>query len=176
MTKKRTYRKKTGRPISLGAFSLLAKRGEAPLSDKRISEFLSGWRARLLQDQGATEETISASRLALTDRAVSVLGLIRMIEKDVAKFGVFLESGKFHPLLEEVYPRYVALLKTLLREIGIEKRADGEDDLLSYVEERYGKEKPETEEKGDSRAQDDSGEATESGDGETGRGERESVR
>jgi hypothetical protein len=87
-----------------------------------------------------------------------------MIEKDVARFGVFLKSGELHPLLEEVYPRYVNLLRSLLRELGIERKEGDGFDVVRYVRES---ESALEGEKGDSRAQDDSGKEIESGDGET---------
>ena len=151
MKKKRI---KTGRPLTPYGFNLLAKRGDESLTDKRDLIFLSNYREGAIQDQGATEATLSANRLILTDRTVSVLGAIRMIERDVAKYGVFLKDGSFHPLLEEIYPRYINLLRTLLRDLGLEKKEGGGFDIVEYARERYGPLTGESETQGEAEVKD----------------------
>lgn len=149
-----------------GGFSIVNK--AALIKDrKRLSRYLRDFRDELILNLGgeAREEGLTALQKALIERLVSLLGTLRLIEIYVSETGV-LKDGQLIPILKEGYLRYLNSFKLIADKLGINVRRESDFDVVRYMEEKYGSDKPEGE-KADSRAQDRSGEAIEGGDGES---------
>ena len=134
MKDKTTEKKRTGRPPKHGAYSLLVKAGELPQRLGYIRRFIEEARAGLIRDVGGTAEGLTTAQAVLIDRAISLLGVIRTIESNLAEEGI-MQGGNLVHVLRDSYLAYTNSLRLILRELGINTRKGDEPlDLGRYIE------------------------------------------
>jgi len=117
---------KTGRPVLHGGFSvrppgeLLRGRPKA-----RLRAYLTTFRRKLIEDLAAgKEEDLTAGQLALIDRAVGKLAVIRMMEMYIADVGPWkdLKEGQLRPVVTGPLLAYSRELRADLQALGLERR------------------------------------------------------
>lgn len=96
----------------------MIRRGELPERRGYLRRYLTACREALITDMGAP----SAAEVIVLDRAISKLGVIRMIEEYFAETGIFI-NGQLAPVLSQDYVRYCESLRRDLLTLGIERRA-----------------------------------------------------
>jgi hypothetical protein len=126
--------RKSGGPISHGAYSLLAT-GEYPESRKDVARWLGVVRRCMIHDLGPTEADLTAAQLVLIDRVIGKLGVIRCVEEYVRKTGI-MQGGALAPILRNNYLAWTNSLRLDLMALGIAKQRSGEVlDVHEYIEE-----------------------------------------
>jgi len=107
--------------IKHGVYS---QRAKLPAAIKREAVF---FREKIITDIAGSEDKLSGAELMLIDRTINLYGVIRMIEKHVARHGAF-DGKDFRPILATNYLAYNNTLRLNLRELGIKRRVE---DMLS---------------------------------------------
>ena len=88
----------------------------------RIVKYLIGCREALLEDLGG-EENLSAQKLMLIDRLISLLGVVRGIEEH-HKDNIMNSDGSLKPALGKNYLAYVNSARQILALLGLERRSE----------------------------------------------------
>lgn len=116
------------KPLPLGrrqpkpaGFSFLTKRC-SPEDRLKIIRYLSGCRNALLTDLGG-EENLSAQKIILIDRLVSLLGVIRGIEEFHSE-NILTPTGDLKPALGKNYLSFINSTRLLLTTLGIERHSE----------------------------------------------------
>jgi hypothetical protein len=110
-----------GRRGKPAGFSFLTRRC-APDERLRITRYLTGCRQALVEDLGG-EENLSAQRLILIDRLISLLGVIRGIE-EFCHEDIMNSDGSLKPALGKSYLAYVNSARQILCVLGLERASD----------------------------------------------------
>lgn len=132
-TQGKTKKVRRGRPALHGGYSLLT-RGELPERRRWLRGYLSEVRQGLVRDLGPTERDLTSAQGVLIDRAITKLGILRVIEEHVRETGVF-KKGQLDPALGTHYLAYSNSLRLELQALGINQRKASEVlDLGRYKE------------------------------------------
>lgn len=107
------------------------KSGILPDEHKDLLPILNTVRKNILSDLGSIE-SLSQSQLLLVDSAVSILACKTLIERFIAKEGAF-RGSRLQPVLAQNYISFVNTLQRLLRELGLERKADKSGSLQDYI-------------------------------------------
>ncbi|MBA7496140.1 hypothetical protein ES702_06738 [subsurface metagenome] len=148
MTKPRI---KPGPQFKHGGYSLIAK-DEVFENNPRIRIYLEECRAGLVRDIAGSEDQLSQQQSILIDRIISKLGICRLIEAYVEKYGILrrdrLKDNQILELEPALGVNYLAFSNSIDRALialGLnKKKRDGVIDLKQYAKEKY----PDPEEKG----------------------------
>lgn len=108
-----------GRRAKPAGFSFLTRRC-APDERLRIVRYLTGCRQALVGDLGGGEN-LSAQKLILIDRLISLLGVIRGIE-EYHQENILNGDGSLKAALGKNYLAYVAQARLILTALGLEKK------------------------------------------------------
>ena len=93
MTQKSTVtRKKPGPVPRHGGYSLLTT-GRLPERRRYIAPYLTEVREGLVHDLGESEASLSTAQRVLIDRAVTFLGVVRLIEEHAREYGLLDQRG-----------------------------------------------------------------------------------
>ncbi len=98
----------------------------------RVMRYLSGCREALILDLGPREEDLSAAKLILIDRLISLLGVTRGIEEHF-KDNLFTPSGDLQNALGSHYLAYSNSIRLILTTLGIERRAGKEPTIQDII-------------------------------------------
>jgi len=109
-----------GRRPKPSGFSFLTRRC-TPDEKLRITRYLTGCRDTLLQDLGG--EDLSAQKLILIDRLISLLAIIRGIE-EFHQENIMTDTGELRPALGKNYLSYVNSARLILCSLGLERRTE----------------------------------------------------
>ncbi len=99
----------------------------------RIVKYLIGCREALLADLGG-EENLSAQKLMLIDRLISLLGVVRGIEEH-HKDNILNRDGTLKPSLGKNYLSYVNSSRQILMCLGLERVTDKIPSIAEIVAE-----------------------------------------
>jgi hypothetical protein len=126
-----------GRRAKPSGFSFLTRRcnDEERL---RITRYLIGCREMLIHDLGG-EENLSAQKLILIDRLISLLGVIRGIE-EYHQENIMTDDGGLRPALGKNYLSYVNSTRLILCSLGLERKSEQILSPMQYIRE-YDKKK-----------------------------------
>ena len=102
-------------------YSYLSRKLE-PLGKLKIIRYLSGCRDALIIDLGG-ESSLSAQKLILIDRCISLLGVIRGIEESHQE-NIMTDRGELRPALGKNYLSYVNSARLILCSLGLERRTE----------------------------------------------------
>jgi len=135
--KKRKGKKPGPRPGSKyrhGGFSLLTRGVKEGLPEKRryIGHYLSTIREGLIHDLAASEKDLSTAQKVLIDRAITFLGVVRLIEEHARQHGVLDARGRLSSGLTGHYLSFNRHIKEILAILGIDKRKS--EEVLSPLE------------------------------------------
>ena len=100
----------------------MIRRGEFPERRSYIRAYLTACREGLIRDLGPAESDLTAAERIVLDRAISKLGVIRMIEEYCSENGIF-ENGQLRSVLSADYVRFCDSLRRDLLTLGIGHRA-----------------------------------------------------
>jgi len=138
-------KKKRGRPLRHGGFSLIAK-DELLKDQPHIRQYLLDCRAGLVRCVSGSEEMLTEQQRILIDRIISKLSICRLIEAYIEKYGIFRRDMlkkkvlELEPALGKSYLAYSNAIDRALVTLGIDKRKnEGVIDIHKYVAQRYGK-------------------------------------
>jgi len=95
-----------------GGYSYIA-RGVLPKHLSHIRKFLEYTRKRLILDFGGPEEVIPIAIILLIDRVISKLGILRCLEEQARRSGIFVSGELSAPLRES----YIAYSNSMRRDI-----------------------------------------------------------
>ena len=138
-TTKKKKKPRLGRPPKHGGYSLLTAKGELPENRKYVRRYLTEVREGLIEDIGGTEESLTTAQRVLIDRIVSKLGVVRCIEEHIRENTV-MTGHDLAPSLRGSYLAYNNSIRLDLQALGVDKRKGEEGlDLMTYVQEKYGK-------------------------------------
>ncbi len=122
-----------GRPPVHGGYSYLT-RGELPERRRWLRAYLAEARCGLVRDLGPLEQDLTTAQRILIDRAVTKLGVLRVIEEHARETGIF-KGGELDPALRDFYLAYTNSLRLELQALGIDKRKSAEClDLGRYID------------------------------------------
>lgn len=129
--KSKKGRETRGRPRKHhGGYSLL-RTGKVPENRNYIRRYLRDVREKIIEDLGPTENDMSGVQLVLLDRLTSLLGCVRLMEETARENS------------EELPKHYLSFNNSVTKIcsiLGVEKKAlDEGPDLMTYVNETYGK-------------------------------------
>lgn len=114
---------KTGRPRTThGGYSYLVS-GHISERNQHVLRYLVHCREGLIVDlDPGGEANLSTSQVVLVDRAVSILGVIRLIE-EYAKVNGIMEGPHLTPSLGQHYLSFNNSLRLILNQLGVSKGA-----------------------------------------------------
>lgn len=132
---------KGGRPrVKHGGFAYLAKGKVTGKRQRHIQLYLDAARQGLVDDLsgGQGECALPAAKIVLIDRALAVLGILRLIEEYVAEKGIIAENGELTPPLGSSYISYHNTLRQTLALLGVDRRKGVNDETLErYIKRKY---------------------------------------
>lgn len=120
----------SNRPQKPAGYSFLTKKC-SETERVRITRYLSACRDGVIQDLGG-EEALSAAKLILVDRLVSLLGVIRGIES-YHQDDILTAQGELKPALGKNYLSYVNSTRLILCALGLEKIPKGPASLEDVI-------------------------------------------
>jgi len=113
-----------------------------PQEKLKIIRYLSGCRESLLEDLGG-ESNLSAQKLILVDRCVSLLSVLRGIEMFFEE-DIMSKTGELAPALGKNYISYVNATRQILCALGLERKTERVLSPLEYIKQLdQGKKSPE---------------------------------
>lgn len=108
------------RPTKPAGYSYLTRRCDQE-ERLRVMRYLSGCRSALIEDLGG-EQTLSAAKIILIDRLISLLGVIRGIE-EYHKENIMASDGSLKSALSKNYLAYVNSCRLILTSLGLERQS-----------------------------------------------------
>lgn len=129
-----------GRPkVKHGGYAYLTKGKVTEKRQRHIQLYLDAARQGLVDDlsAGQGEDALSAARVVLIDRAIALLGILRLIEEYAATQGIIGENGELTPPLGSSYIAYQNSLRQVLSLLGVERKTKSNEDMEAYLRRCY---------------------------------------
>jgi hypothetical protein len=140
--KKRPGRK-PGSKARHGGYSLMM-RGILPEKRRYIGQYLTAVREGWIHDLAAKEENLSTAQRVLIDRAITFLGVVRLIEENGRERGILDSRGRLSQGLTGHYLSFNRFIKETMALLGLEKRSLEPEATLAEIIKKYDKEEAET--------------------------------
>lgn len=137
---RRINSKRGGRPkVKHGGYAYLAKGKVTEKRQRHIQLYLDAARQGLVDDlsAGQGEDALPAAKVVMIDRAIALLGILRLIEEYAATQGIIGENGELTPPLGSSYISYQNSLRQVLSLLGLERKTRTNEDLEAYLQRRY---------------------------------------
>lgn len=137
---RRINSRRGGRPkVKHGGYAYLAKGKVTEKRQRHIQLYLDAARQGLVDDlsAGQGEDALPAAKVVMIDRAIALLGILRLIEEYAATQGIIGENGELTPPLGSSYISYQNSLRQVLSLLGLERKTRTNEDLEAYLQRRY---------------------------------------
>ena len=138
MSRKKTQKRRIGRPPKHYGYSLPIHRDGIIAEHPELRQWLQGCRDGLIDNLGGVEDELTQAQQIIVDRVISKLSMVRLIEIYLAKNGILRRDRVQEKILEaepivQIWLQVNNAIRSDLQILGIDKRQIESEPTLADI-------------------------------------------